>query len=210
LHMKMLNLRVAGLLVLLAACSVTAAQTNYKSMQDAFDKSYKLEWKGNYTEAIAALRAVYAEDSYETNLRLGWLNYLAGSFTESTAYYQKAVSLKPYAIEAKFGSVYPASALGNWEQVMNTYGEILQIDPQNTLANYRVGMIWYGRKEYAKAEGYFEKVVNLYPFDFDSVVMYAWTFLREGKFREAQVLFNKALLIRPNDPSATEGLNSIK
>jgi tetratricopeptide (TPR) repeat protein len=190
--------------------SLSLSAQNYTLIQDAFSKSQAYESRGNFTDAIAAMKTVYQEDSYEINLRLGWVTYLAGLFTESSAYYQKAINLKPYSIEAKFGFVYPASALGNWDQVINEYTEILAIDPQNSIANYRMGSIYYGRKDYAKAEKYLEKVVNLYPFDYDSLVLYAWTNLKLGKTREAQVLFNKVLMNRPKDASALEGLGLIK
>jgi len=183
---------------------------DYAVLQEAFSKSHAYEARGNFTDAIASLKKVYLEDSYEVNLRLGWVTYLAGLFTESSAYYQKAINLKPYAIEAKFGFANPASALGNWDQVVQQYNEILKIDPQNTLANYRMGSIYYGRRDYIKAEKYLEKVVNLYPFDYDSMVLFAWTNLKLGKLREAQVLFNKVLLNKPKDPSALEGLSLIK
>ncbi len=186
------------------------AQTDYATQQAAFSKSYEYESRGNFTEAVTTMKSIYQEDSYEINLRLGWVTYLLGQFTESSAYYQKAIKLKPYAIEAKIGFANPASALGNWDQVVTQYNEVLAIDPQNTTVNYRMGSILYGRKDYAKAEKYLEKVVNLYPFDYDNMVLYAWTEYRLGKLREAQVLFNKALLMRPKDASATEGLGLIK
>ena len=125
---------------------------DYLALQDAFSKSQAYESRGNFADAIASVKKVYIEDSYEINLRLGWVTYLAGLFTESSAYYQKAINLKPYAIEPKFGLVNPASALGNWDQVVSQYNEILKIDPQNTIANYRMGSIYYGRRDYAKAE----------------------------------------------------------
>jgi tetratricopeptide (TPR) repeat protein len=201
---------LAILLFILASSGLIRAQSNIKSVQEAFSKSLMTEMNGNYTESIATLKAVYDENSYEINLKLGWVNYLSGLFTESAAYYQKAIKLKPYAIEPKLGFVYPASALGNWDQVKAQYEEILKIDPQNTLVNYRMGQIFYGKNEFSIAEKYFEKVVNLYPFDYDSNIMYAWTEYKLGKFREAQVLFNKCMLIRPLDKSAQEGLGLIK
>ena len=73
-----------------------------------------------------------------------------------------------------------------------------------------MGSIYYGRRDFAKAEKYLEKVVNLYPFDYDSMVLFAWTNLKLGKLREAQVLFNKVLLNKPRDASALEGLSLIK
>jgi tetratricopeptide (TPR) repeat protein len=197
------------LLFLLLAGQLTA-QSSLKATQDAFKVSYTQQDNANYTAAIAALKGVYDENSYEINLRIGWLHYLAGLFTESTAYYSKAIKLKPYAIEARFGFAYPAGALGNWDQVMAQYTEILKIDPQNTTANYRMGSIYYGKQDYSTAEKFLEKVVNLYPYDYDSNILYAWTNLKLGRLREAQVLFNKVLMLRPMDASALEGLSLIK
>jgi len=202
---KFLLLFLVGILVTM---NVNAQDT--QAIQEAFEQSYLSEYYGEYSKAIDALKGVYAEDSYEINLRLGWLTYMAGFFTESTAYYQKAIDLKPLSIEARLGYVYPTSALGNWEQVKTQYNEILKIDPQNTLANYRLGSIYYGNEDYTTAIKYFEKVVNIYPFDYDGLLMYAWSNLKLGKFREAEVLFNKVLMNQPNDKSALEGLAEIK
>jgi len=204
-------LKKLGFIAFLGLAIINTGQSqDYKTIQDAFEKSYLYEYSGDYSKAIDGLKTVYSEESYEINLRLGWLTYLAGFFTESTAYYQKAIELKPLSIESKFGYVYPASALGNWEQVKKQYNDILQIDDQNTIANYRLGSIYYGNEDYTTALKYFEKIVNLYPFDYDGLIMYAWTNLNLGKFREAEVLFNKVLMNTPNDESALQGLELIK
>jgi len=197
------------LLLLISSLNVLS-QTNYTTIQAAFAKSQEFEGKGNYAEAISTMKTVYQDDSYEINLRLGWLTYLGGLFTESTAFYQKAIKLKPYSIEAKLGFASPASALGNWDQIVAQYNDILAIDPQNTTVNYRMGSIYYGRKDYTKAEKYLEKVINLYPFDYDTMILLAWTNYKLGKLREAQVLFNKVLMNKPKDTSALEGLTLIK
>jgi tetratricopeptide (TPR) repeat protein len=157
-----------------------------------------------------ALKAYYNADSYEINLRLGWLTYLQGQFTESMSYYNKAIELMPYAIEPRLGVVLPASSLGNWDFVTGQYNKILAIDPNNTLTLYRMGLISYDKKDYNQAYQYFERVVNLYPFDYQSVLMLAWTNFKLGKTREAKILFNKALLYYPEDSSAKEGLALIK
>ncbi len=203
--MKLINLILFSYLL----ANQVFAQTDAKIIK-AFEDSYSLEKKGEYSKAVEALKAVYDEKSYELNLRLGWLNYENGSFTESSAFYQKAVSLMPLSIEARFGIVYPAAALAKWDEVMAQYQKILAIDPQNTKANYRMGMIYYGRKDYLTANSYFEKVVNLYPFDYDALIMFAWTNFQLGKLKEAKVLFTKVLLLSPSDSSALQGLSLIK
>ncbi len=177
---------------------------------NAFKKSYELEKKGEYKKAVTELKNVYDANSYEINLRLGWLNYQAGVFTESVAHYQKALNLMPYSEEAKFGLIYPKAAIGKWDEVISLYKKILVTSPNNTTANYKLGLIYYGKKDYQKAYKYFKKVVDLYPFGYDGLLMLAWTNFQQGKMREAKVLFNKVLMYEPNDKSALEGLELIK
>jgi tetratricopeptide (TPR) repeat protein len=183
---------------------------DYTKLTAAFSESYAKEKEGKYAEAVTALKAYYDANSYEINLRLGWLSYLQGQFSESLGYYNKAAELMPYAIEPRFGVVLPASALGNWDVVETQYNKILSIDPNNTVTLYRMGLIFYDKKEYKQAYQYFEKVVNLYPFDYQSILMLGWSNYKLGKTKEAKILFNKALLYYPEDASAKEGLGLIK
>ncbi|GCD77557.1 hypothetical protein JCM31826_10390 [Thermaurantimonas aggregans] len=177
---------------------------------NVFKKSYEYENNGNYKAAIEQLNSVYETESYEINLRLGWLYYQNGNFKESIDYYQKAINLKPYAIEPKLGVVLPYSSMGKWEAVLEIYQKILDIDPNNSLVNYRVGLLYYNKGNFNQAERYIEKVVNLYPFDYDSLLLLGWIKLKLQKNREAKVLFQKALMNRPGDESALEGLKYIK
>lgn len=196
-----------------AACLLIGLATwaqGEAALQKAFKDSYTQEYNKAYTEAIGTLNKVYDDKNYELNLRLGWLNYLNKNYTQSQSFYQKAAQLKPYAIEAKLGLVKPLSALESWDKVLQTYEEILKVDPQNITANYWAGIIQYNRKKYESAARYFELVINLYPFDYDGNHMLAWTYLNLGRANDAKTLFNKALLIRPADASALEGLSKIK
>jgi len=183
---------------------------NQSELVSAFAESYKAESDGDYSKATDVLKKVFNKDSYEINLRLGWLSYKAGLLDDAESYYRRASQLMPYSLEARFGLVFPLSSMGQWDQVIQVYEEILEIDPQNSVANYRFGLVYYGREEYSKAEKYFSKVVNLYPFDYDGLHLLAWTKLRLGKTQDAKALYNKALLNRPKDASSLEGLSLIK
>lgn len=116
----------------------------------------------------------------------------------------------PYAVEPRFGLVYPAAAMGNWTEVIQQYNKILEITPNNSIALHRLGLIYYGREEYEDAKKNFEKVVNLYPFDYDGLTMLAWSHFRLNNVRVATILFQKALLNTPNGSSALEGLDLLK
>ncbi len=195
--------------ILLFSLSSIFAQ-NTTEIISAFKTSYSLEKEGKYKNAADELKKVYSDDSYEVNLRIGWLQYNSGLFDESAAHYQKAINLKPYSEEAKFGLIYPKAAQGKWKEVINLYSSILVINPKNTTANYRLGLIYYGSKNYIKAATYFEKVLDLYPFDYDALLMLAWSDYFLGKKNEAKILFSKVLMNTPNDKSATEGLELLK
>jgi tetratricopeptide (TPR) repeat protein len=205
--MKKYLLRLSFLLSLIISISKSQAQT---AEQNAFSKGYELEYAGKYEEAITQLKSVYNEKEYSHNIRLGYLFYEAKNYTESEKYYAKATALMPFAVEAKLGYVLPLAALGNWNKVKSVYEEILKIDPQNSIANYRLGTMYYYAKDYAKASTYLEKVVNLYPFSYDGLLMMAWTDLKLAKYNDAKILFNRVLLLSPSDASAAEGLKLIK
>lgn len=196
----------------LIALLVSVCLTGYSqdNIVRAFHDSYQLENNGQYMQAAEKILQVYQTDSYEMNLRLGWLIFQGGNMTESVHYYNRAISLKPYAIEPRLGLVYPLSVNGLWDEVLAQYIRILEVDPQNTLANYRAGLIYYNRGQFERAESHLEWVVNLYPFDYDAILLFAWIKFSLSKTREARVLFNKVLMHTPGDASALEGLSLIK
>ncbi len=179
-------------------------------LTEAFRTSYDFENAGEMEKAIESLSEVYEPASYELNLRLGWLNYQKGKMDESIVYYRRAVELKPYAVEPKLGLAYPYSSMAMWNDIISLYESILKVDPQNTLVNYRMALIYYNRGQYERADPYLEKVVNLYPFDYDSLLLFAWNKLMLGRSREAKVLFQKTLLANPGDESAQRGLDMIR
>jgi len=194
------------ILIVLFTTQLKAQDATYQKQSEAFRTSYTAENNKEYNKGIEALKLVYSEDSYEINLRLGWLSYLAGQQLASTEYYQKAIALKPFAIEPKLGLTYPVYAMGNTQKLIDLYNEVIHIAPCNTVALYQLGLIYFYQKQYEKAEKLFSKIVDLYPFDYDGLIMLAHTSFHLKKFREAKVLYHKVLLYNPSDNAALESL----
>lgn len=113
------------------------------------------------------------------------------------------------SIEARNGIVYPLIALGKTNEASKIYLEILDISPNETNANYRLGLIYYQQQKYKEAEKHLNRIINIYPFDYDTLVLLAWNYFQMGKSNEAKILFQKALLFKPNDESATQGLKLV-
>jgi tetratricopeptide (TPR) repeat protein len=164
----------------------------------------------DYVSAIETILSLNDSTSYEVNLRLGWLSYKASQKKKSLNYYYKAIQLMPKAIEPRYGYGFPAYLLEDYSDLIEQDKKILEIDPNSKTINGNLGSIYYYSKEYKKALPYFEKVVSLYPFDYDNNLMLGWTNLKLGKNNEAEKYFNVVLLYSPKDASAKEGLLATK
>ncbi|MCB9020463.1 MAG: tetratricopeptide repeat protein [Chitinophagales bacterium] len=116
----------------------------------------------------------------------------------------------PVATEPLWGILKPYAAQNDWAKVEATYKNIIKIDPRNSVAHYWLGVIFYNRKDYTSAKKYLDVSLNLNPFDYDVLLMSAWTNYFLGNNSEAKTLFNKVLLSHPYDKSALDGLALIK
>ena len=181
-----------------------------KVLQTAFAKSFAYEAKYQYDEAIQVLKEVYSDKAYSINMRLGWLCYLDKNYASSINYYKKSIDLMPASAEALWAILSPLIATEKWADVEKTYLSILKLEPKNATAHYKLGVMYYYKKNYTLAKKYFDVALNLYPLDYNNLLMSAWTDYFLGKTNEAKVLFNRVLLLYQGDTSAAEGLSLIK
>ncbi len=198
------------LLIIIAIVISNQVSAQDKTILNAFSQSYNFEAVQNYPSAIDAITKVYNPASYEMNMRLGWLNYSMTKYKESLPFYEKAIGNMPAATEPRWAIINSLSVLEIWNDVEKNYLSILKLDPKNSVANYKLGMIYYYRKNYVSAKKNFDVSLNLFPFDYNNLLMSAWTNYFLGNKNEARLLFTKVLYYSPNDASALEGLEAIK
>lgn len=196
------SLQVLAFIILITN-SICAQNTT----STAFYNSYTNENTKNYEKAIQALTAVYSESSYDINLRLGWLYYMQGEYNNSQNKYKQAIKIAPKSIEAKFGLIYPLTAIQNWNEVLKVYEQIIAIDSNNSKANYNIAYIYYVRKDFNKANSFANKVYNLYPFDYDTNLLLGRINISLGNILEAKKHLNKALNF---SPTSLEVINLLK
>ena len=198
--MEILKKRLVVVLACMTLSFCILSQSDV-AVREALKKSYDSEYQLKYQKAIEDLQGVYEPTSYELNLRIAWLSYKVGKYSESVNYYKKAIAKMPLSIEAKLGVVYPLGALEKWDQVVDNYLAIVKIDGFNATANYRLALIYYNRGDYGNSWKYLQKYVNLYPFDYDGNSLAGWIKYSVGKKEEAFVFFKKALMVNPYDTS---------
>jgi tetratricopeptide (TPR) repeat protein len=178
-----------------------------------FNASLADEGNGNYTEAVNKMMKIYDKhkDNYMMNLRLGWLNYLRESYDQSKKFYRSALNISDEkSIEAYLGLTLPLAALEEWDEVRNTYSRILKLDPENYTANLRLGQIHLNNADYKNARNYLERAFNAYPGDYELNLSLGWTYYYLGINKRAKELFTTALMLSPDDVSATQGYNLVK
>lgn len=191
------------------AATMAHAQTEDKVVS-AFSKSYEYEYGYNYAKAIESLNAVYVPESYELNLRLGWLWYMNADYVKSQSYYKKAASMESSSIEARMGYINATAVLENWDDVLNMYKEVLKIDPNHSTANYRLAYIYFVRKDFNSAIIYAKKAASLYPFDYDTNILAAKLYVSLGQVTDAKKHYRRALCYSPISQEAIEAMKNLK
>lgn len=190
------------------ACMAFVLNTAAQNTETAFSKSYAFEYESQYAKAISALNELNA-NTYEVHLRLGWLYYMSKDYVTSESHYKKAIALEASSIEARFGIVLPQSGMGNWNSVLATYAEVLKLDPNNSVANYRTGVIYFNRKDYANATTYISRVIKLYPFDYDSNLLMGKVLVAQGKNADAKKYVQLAVEYNPQSDEAKNLLKKL-
>jgi tetratricopeptide (TPR) repeat protein len=195
--------------LLLTKVVFCSAQDISDKMVTAFNASYNAEAAKDYGKAIECIKGIYSENSYEINLRFGWLYYLKKDNTSSEKYYTQALKLRPNSLEAMFGYIYPVAALEKWADVFAAYLKILKLDPTNSYANYQVALMYFYKKEFATAVKHLQVVVDHYPFDYDSILLMAQTNLAMGNLADSKSYYQRALLYYPSNEEIKKILSKL-
>jgi len=87
----------------------------------------------------------------------------------------------------------------NADGELNAYTKFLGRQPNDLVANRRVGTIQIERKQYAAGIPYLEKVVVAKADDFEAAMMLAIGYANTGKPKEAAAMYRKAKALRPDD-----------
>jgi tetratricopeptide (TPR) repeat protein len=193
----LMNGLVYGMLTFTSSLFFGQVSQSDLDLRTAFKKSYESEAGLKYAKAIEDLIPFANNNTYEVNIRLGYLNYMNAKFLQSTSHYKKCIELAPRSVEARFGYINALAALETWDEIIIQYKEILKVDAGNAKALYNLGLIYYNRLDYTNAQIYLNTYVVLYPFDFDGVNLMGWIKYYMGNKDESFVYFKKALLLNP-------------
>lgn len=133
-------------------------------------ESYLAEARGDYQNALRIMQSLSSGEPNDTfyQMRKAWLNYLLGSYQEALADYQAAAN-KLNHLDAHLGEINCYLALGNWDQAKVVADRLLQVHAQNPSLLSKAAYALYMKRDYAGAASYFERIMAIYPWDFENL-----------------------------------------
>ena len=149
-------------LVLMLAAGALRALPN-------IEDSYNQENKGYYASALDVMMELQAADAKEPfyQVRIAWLQYLLGRYEEAIATYRKALGLMEN-LDARTGIINCLLSLGRYNEAIAEVDEQLKTHRQNPTLISKGAYAAYMKKDYARAVTYYQTMIAIYPWDFES------------------------------------------
>jgi len=186
----------------------TAAATNDSWIKEAYSHSFHYEQTERYENAIKSLSSVVKAypKGYTVNLRLGWLYYLVGRYSNSMAHYQVASKSAPGAIEPTLGLLLPQLAQERYAEAEQTAYRIIATDYYNYYANLHLSFALRKQKKSGLALKVVNKMLVKYPTNVAFLVELGMLYMELGEGEKAAEVFTTVTILDPENVTAKNQL----
>ena len=164
-----------------------------------------------YNDAIFCFKnAVNIEPQYfEAHMQLAEIfNFLDDEI--AVVHYENALELEPDNKLALFGKAWFYHKQKEWDQAIESYYNLLDVDYTHADANYNLGSIHLELKNYDMARNHFADVISTYSEHYKAY--YAKGHCNEvlGNVKQAEVDYKRAIEIYPGYKNALEALRRLQ
>ena len=203
-------LSVAGLLFLFLSTTPANAQQEIKYIKsgEVIEKGIKEHDKEEYKKAIALYQQVAEGDTnYAIALNEQIISYLADSAFDDA----RRVAIQALATENNsfrrqlllyLGHAY--DYMGKTDSALRCYDSLISINQYDHQPYYEKGVVYYQKKDYAKACEQFQRSLMLNPYHFRSHYFLSYVYAFQGRFTEA-LMASGASLFFTNDSKSADG-----
>ena len=198
--MKKIIITILLLTISLSAAELTDYQTKYL-------KSFVLEEKKSYIEAINKLVEIYPKYryDYEINLRLGWLSHLNKEYKNSVKYLKIAMKINTNAIEPLNMILLPLTNLKNIKEAEKYSSIVIKKSSGNYYAHLRIAYFYYTINKFDKALYHYKILNSFFPSDISVKLGMASTLLKLKKYEKARSFYIEILKVSPYHQTAYRG-----
>ncbi len=166
---------------------------------------------GDTAKAVADLHAATEQDSryYDAYIQLGLL-YSIKKNKLAIDYFNNALIIQPKSIEARYAKAMFYQETGDYNNAIETYTNIIQLDSKYKFAYFNLGYIHLVYlKVYNAAIDYFTKAIQCDPDYYEAFYNRGYCFELRGDILNARADYKKALELKVNYKKAIDGLNRI-
>ncbi|MFH1360543.1 MAG: tetratricopeptide repeat protein [Candidatus Omnitrophota bacterium] len=157
-----------------------------------------IETDRDYEELIEEYKRKTQEDpeSFLAYERLGIIYEKQGNLKEAEHYFEKDVSLAPFASASHFNLGLVKQKLGLWDEATQEFKLALRYDPKHFKAFIQLGLIQFIKGNYPAAIGQFKKAIRAHQ-DQARGIELAYLYLGAsyhniGSYQKAKDMYNKA------------------
>lgn len=166
---------------------------------------------GRHAEALALYEQVarQAPDEPSLQIQLGHFCAMLGAFDKAIGHYSIAAEQAPDSAQylGFLGSAHQQN--GEPEAALEIYERVLALDDRIPSVLSGLGVIYMYRNDYARAEGYLARAVELKPSDANAQTNYAITLQHLNEHDKALQHAQKATKLEPVNPDAYYALGNI-
>ncbi len=177
--------------------------------ENSWAQSYQLEAKGDYTGAASVLTKQKNEKTLEfTELRLGWLAYLAGDWSRAIEHYNAALEHNPKSVDAEIGLLAPLIAQSRWKEVEFRSYSVLEKVPRHYTAHLYLLQVEEHHREWQKMRDHADLIVQYYPSNVDTWVYLARSEYWLGRNDKTYLAYQQVLMRYPAHLEAAHFVNN--
>jgi Tfp pilus assembly protein PilF len=154
-----------------------------------------------------------AEENYGSHLESGYFYFRAKDYEGAEKAYLKASEEAQGAgkglVEAYYGLAHTYLAMDDPEKAVNALEKAIEVDQTNPIIYRDLGFIALQNNDFASAEIFFTKVIELAPHITELYKPLASLWMSLGEVERAVSLYENALLVNPDNPVIRQELAAL-
>ncbi len=178
---------------------------NAMSQHKAMARSYQLEAKQDYVQALSVLESLPLKASQNSEfiiLRKAWLNYLQKNYNQAIRLYKQAAQLNRNSLDAPLGEAMALLAQLRWKEAARVSRKVLKQAPTNYTAHLRLMVSEAGQKKWQTLLEHAGQVSQWYPTQVAPLLYMARASHRLGQTESAVKAYQSVLLYLPKNQEA--------